>query len=37
MRHGIGVAEDEMTAVVDAVVSGVNRAGWAAVDRRVAA
>jgi len=37
MRHGIGVAEDEMTAVVDAVVSGVNRAGWAAADRRVAA
>ncbi|WP_176052258.1 MULTISPECIES: 2-isopropylmalate synthase [Paraburkholderia] len=37
MRHGIGVAEDEMTAVVDAVVSGVNRAGWATVDRRVAA
>jgi 2-isopropylmalate synthase len=37
MRHGIGVAEDEMTAVVDAVVSAVNRAGWAAVDRRVAA
>lgn len=37
MRHGIGVAEDEMTAVVDAVVSGVNRAGWAAVDRRAAA
>jgi 2-isopropylmalate synthase len=37
MRHGVGVAEDEMTAVVDAVVSGVNRAGWPAVDRRVAA
>ncbi len=37
MRHGIGVAEDEMTAVVDAVVSSVNRAGWATVDRRVAA
>jgi 2-isopropylmalate synthase len=37
MRHGVGVAEDEMTAVVDAVVSGVNRAGWPTVDRRVAA
>jgi 2-isopropylmalate synthase len=37
MRHGVGVAEDEMTAVVDAVVSGVNRADWPAVDRRVAA
>ena len=37
MRHGVGVGEDEMTAVVDAVVSGVNRAGWPAVDRRVAA
>ncbi|MBP0588878.1 2-isopropylmalate synthase [Paraburkholderia sp. LEh10] len=37
MRHGAGVAEDEMTAVVDAVVSGINRAGWPGVDGRVAA
>jgi len=37
MRHGVGVADDEMTAVVDAVVSGVNRAGWQAADGRVAA
>ncbi|MEM5434784.1 2-isopropylmalate synthase [Paraburkholderia diazotrophica] len=37
IRHGVGVADDQMTAVVDAVVSGVNRAGWPTADRRVAA
>ncbi|MGF6758524.1 2-isopropylmalate synthase [Paraburkholderia sp. GAS42] len=37
VRYGVGVSEDDATAVVDAVVSGVNRAVWAPVDRRVAA
>ncbi|CAG4894500.1 2-isopropylmalate synthase [Paraburkholderia saeva] len=37
VRYGVGVSDDEATAVVDAVVSGVNRAVWAPVDRRFAA
>ncbi|CAG4895438.1 2-isopropylmalate synthase [Paraburkholderia gardini] len=37
VRYGVGVSDDEATAVIDAVVSGVNRAVWAPVDRRVAA
>ena len=37
VRHGVGVADDGAAAAVDAVVSGVNRATWARVERRVAA
>jgi 2-isopropylmalate synthase len=37
VRYGVGVGEDAATAVVDAVVSGVNRAAWRPVDRRAAA
>ena len=37
VRYGVGVSDDEATAVVDAVVSAINRAVWVPVDRRVAA
>jgi 2-isopropylmalate synthase len=37
IRYGVGVSEDASAAVVDAVVSSVNRAGWQEADRRVAA
>jgi 2-isopropylmalate synthase len=37
VRHGVGVADDGAVAAVDAVVSGVNRATWARVERLVAA
>jgi len=38
VRYGVGVSEDMATAVVDAVISGVNRAAvWKQVDRRAAA
>jgi 2-isopropylmalate synthase len=36
-RHGVGVGNDEATAVIDAVVSGVNRAVWPTLERKVAA
>jgi len=38
VRYGVGVSEDIATAIVDAVISGVNRAAaWKSVDRRAAA
>lgn len=37
VRYGVGVSEDAAAAVVDAVVSSVNRAGWKETDRRAAA
>ena len=37
VRYGVGVSEDAAAAIVDAVVSSVNRAGWQETDRRVAA
>ncbi len=37
VRYGVGVGEEMTVAVVDAVVSGINRAAWKPVDRRVAA
>ncbi|MGA7778961.1 MAG: 2-isopropylmalate synthase [Paraburkholderia sp.] len=37
VRYGVGVSEDAAAAVVDAVVSSVNRAGWQETDRRAAA
>jgi 2-isopropylmalate synthase len=37
VRYGVGVSEDAAAAVVDAVVSSVNRAGWNETDRRAAA
>jgi len=37
VRHGVGVAADGATAAADAVVSGINRAAWPRVERRVAA
>ena len=37
VRYGVGVSDDAAAAVVDAVVSSVNRAGWKETDHRVAA
>jgi 2-isopropylmalate synthase len=37
VRYGVGTSEDAATAVTDAVVSSINRAGWQAPDRRAAA
>ena len=37
VRYGVGVSDDSATAVVDAVVSAVNRCAWKQTDQRVAA
>ncbi|MGV2291134.1 2-isopropylmalate synthase [Trinickia sp. YCB016] len=37
VRYGVGVHEDVVTAIVDAVVSAVNRADWRSGDERAAA
>jgi 2-isopropylmalate synthase len=37
IRYGVGVGEDSTVAVVDAVVSAVNRCAWKHSDQRAAA